>query len=190
MFLIIIDERDNMNTKSFNRNYRYNSKHNMAKINKTVDEIMREDVTSKPFDFLFRSNSRNYPEATHKLLELPGTFEKEEDTAVFVRDNSVLQMDYCETAQLNGSTVIHKILYDVEHHVHELPDAKVPIIYNYCFNTSLRLKNPCYPFVATNEDYPPKLTYLVDGFDFVIYFRVFNKKKDIQTIKYCNSKRL
>jgi hypothetical protein len=86
-------------------------------------------------------------------------------------------MDYCESAKIGDAMLIQEAAYDVEHQVHTLPYTKVLKIYNYCFNTSLKLKKPCYPIVVTNEDYPAKKTYIIDGFEFTIYFRVFNREK-------------
>ena len=163
--------------KTFNRNYTYNSKHNSEKIEMIVEEFMAEDLMHAPFDFLFRINSREYPKHTHDLLELPGTFIKKEDTAVFKKNNGALQMDYCESAKIENGTVHSKVAYDVEHQFRELPKPKVDHIHIYCFNTSLILQMPCYPIVATNMDYPSKMRFDVDGFEFTIYFRVFDKEK-------------
>ena len=73
-----------MNRIIFNSNFRYNSQYNMDKINELVDLIMEEDVNPQTLDFLFRFNSRGFPETYHEVLGLPGNFEEVKDSMVFV----------------------------------------------------------------------------------------------------------
>lgn len=61
-----------MDLRKFNTNYRYNSKYNVNKIGKIVRKLMEEDVNPHIFDFLFRFNIRQYPQASHIVLDLPG----------------------------------------------------------------------------------------------------------------------
>ena len=161
----------------FNSNYYHNDNYNHEKIKKIVEELMEEDLNPSLFDFLFRYNSRNYPETFHKKLDLPGKFKQIEDTAVFVRNNGVLQMDYAESVSPGGFVERDSAL-DVEHQTGILSCDKVRAIFNYCLYTTIQLKKPCYPIVVTNYDYGvDKKTYWIEGFSFTIYFAIYNEEK-------------
>ena len=167
-----------MNLKQFNKNYQYNSKYNMPKIKKIVRNLMKEDINPHLFDFLFRFNTRNYPQTCHSILDLPGEFEKIEDTAVFVIDNGVLQMDYAESIAPDGKMVKRNALNDVEHQSCKLSDEKVIQIFNYCLYMTIQHKKPCYPIVVTNHDYGKEYEdFDIEGFSFRIFFRIFDKEK-------------
>lgn len=129
-----------MNYK-FNSNYEYNSKHNMPKIRKIVRHFKEEPVNPRSLDFIFRYNARNYPRATHKELELPGEFKQIEDTAVFVMDNGVLQMDHAESVTPDGGIVERDAANDVEHQTGKLRQDKVEKIFEYCLTLQSNLKN-------------------------------------------------
>jgi len=171
-----------MNYK-FNSNYEYNSKHNMPKIRKIVRHFKEEPVNPRSLDFIFRYNARNYPRATHKELELPGEFKQIEDTAVFVMDNGVLQMDHAESVTPDGGIVERDAANDVEHQTGKLRPDKVEKIFEYCLYTAIQLKKPCYPIVVTDYDYGKEYEdYTVEGFSFRIYFRIFNKEKIYESL--------
>ena len=161
----------------FNSNYIYNSKHNKPKIRKLVKEFKLQPVNPQTFDFLFRFNTRNYPKTSHEELKLPGEYQKSEDTAVFVIDNGVLQMDHAESVA-PGGFIKRNAINDAEHQRGKLSPQKVNTIYEYCLYTAIKHKKPCYPIVITDYDYGKEYEdYVVEGFSFRIYFRIFNEEK-------------
>lgn len=167
-----------METKKYNSNYKYNSKHNITKIKKIVDSMMKESVNPQTADFLFRYNSRNYPITTHKELELPGEFDEIKDSAVFIIDGTAKQMDYLETVKPDGAFVKRDSANNVEQQTGPLRDIKKEDIFNYCLYTTIHLKKPCYAIVATDHDYKKDYEdYVIEGIPLRIYFRVFNKEK-------------
>ena len=167
-----------MDISKFNSNYQYNSKYNMHKILKIVNELKKEDINNQLFDFLFRFNARNYPKTVHELLELPGIFKKIEDTAVIVVDDGILQMDHTESVAPDGDLVQRNSIVDVEHQSNKLDFDKVKKIFDYCLNTTILHKKLCYPIVVTNYDYGKEFEdYDIEGFSFRIYFRIFNMQK-------------
>lgn len=149
----------------------------MSKIRKLVKEFKNQPVNPQPFDFLFRYNTRNYPKTSHEELKLPGEYKNSEDTAVFVINNGVLQMDHAESITPRGF-VKRDALNDAEHQRGKLNLDKVNKIYEYCLYTTIKHKKPCYPIVITEYDYGKEYEdYNVEGFSFRIYFRIFNKKR-------------
>ena len=163
----------------FNSNYLYNSKHNKAKIKKIVEKLKEDKVNPHPHDFLFRYNTQHYPKLSHDELDLPGEFQKTEDTAVFVRDKGVSQMDYSESVTPKDKKEFKRdSANNVEQYTGELDPNKIEKLYEYYFYNSLKLKKPCYTTVVTDYDYGKEFKdYVVEGFSFRIYFKIFNEEK-------------
>ena len=139
---------------------------------------MDEKTNTQPFDFLFRYNTRNYPKISHTELKLPGKFDEIKDTAVCVIDNGVLQMDYVESIKPDGNIVKRDSLNDVEQQTGKLSFKKIEDIFNYCLYTTIQHKKPCYPIVVTNHDYKKSHEdYIIEGFSFRVYFKIFNRQK-------------
>lgn len=140
--------------------------------------MMEESVNPQSLDFLFRYNSRNYPQTTHNELNLPYKFDDVRDTAVFIIDENAKQMDYVETIKPNGDMVKRKAASNVEQQTGILNNPKIEDIFDYCLYTTIQLKKPCYAIVATDYDYGKDYhDYVIEGFPFRIYFRIFNKQK-------------
>lgn len=178
-----------MNNLKFNTNYNYNSIHNIGKIKNLVKELNDGDVNPQLFDFLFRFNTRNYPKTCHNVLDLPGIFDKLEDTAVIVIDDGVCQMDYAESIKPDGRMVKRDSLNDAEHQTGKLSDNKVKDIFDYCLYTTIQHKKPCYPIVVTNYDYGKEYDdYVVEGFSFRIYYRIFNKERIYEILNILSKK--
>lgn len=151
---------------------------NSEKIKQIVREIMTHKVTNKPYDFLFRENINNYPKINHKLLKLPGTFKNKENTTIFDSENGNLEMDYAESIFPDGKMVKREAAIDLEQETGKIKQEKVQVIFNYCLNTTITLKKPCYPFVATNHEYENDfLIFSVEGILLKIYLIIFDREK-------------
>lgn len=161
----------------FNKNYHHNTKHNSKKIKQIVAKLMERKSYPAPADFLFRFNARRYPISNHKVLELPGKFKNIEDTRVFVKDNGVLDMDFCQSVFPDGHMILRESALNLEHQSRSLPFEKVQKIFDYCFYKAIELEKPCYPIVVTNGDYPPQKLYCLEGIPFLIRFIVFDEDR-------------
>ena len=59
----------------------------------------------------------------------------------------------------------------------DLPN-KIRDIYEYCLYATIQHQKPCYAIVVTNHDYGKEYEdYVIDGFSFRIYYRIYDKKK-------------
>ena len=162
----------------FNSYYIYNTKHKEKKVQEIVNRLMDEEINPQPFDFLFRYNTRNYPKTAHAELELPGKYHEIKDTVVFVIDDGVKQLDYLESIKANGDMVKRDSLNDVEQQTGKLSPNKIRDIYEYCLYATIQHQKPCYAIVVTNHDYGKEYEdYVIDGFSFRIYYRIYDKKK-------------
>ena len=156
----------------------HNTKHNENKIQEIDDKLMEEETNPQPFDFLFRYHTRKYPKTAHAELELPGKYHEMKDTVVFVIDDGVKQLDYLESIKSDGNMVKRDSLNDVEQQTGKLSQNKVRDIYEYCLYATIQHQKPCYPIVVTNHNYGKKYEdYIIDGFSFRIYYRIYDEKK-------------
>lgn len=170
--------RYNMKPEKFNSNYNHNTRYNLKKIKKIVDGMMKEKVNPQTLDFLFRYNTRNYPKTSHDELELPGKFNEIKDSAVFIINDTAKQMDYLETIKPDNKMVQREAANNVEQQTGILNDPKIKDIFDYCLYTTIQLKKPCYAIVVTDYDYEKEYEdYVVEGFSFRIYFRIYNKNR-------------
>ncbi|WP_298524692.1 hypothetical protein [uncultured Methanobrevibacter sp.] len=166
-----------------------NNNSKRTKIQQIVSEIMRNKITTMPFDFLFRDNIAHYPETNHKLLGLPGIFKNIEDTNIFIKGCGNLNMDHLESVLPDDGMIKREAAINVEQETGKIKNEKIEVIFNYWLNTMIKLKKPCYPFVATNYEYKSKfLVGFVEGFLFIIYLIIFYKKRLYKILNTLNEK--
>jgi hypothetical protein len=168
-----------------------NKKHNdhQKKVKRIVGQIMENEITNMPFDYLFRRNINKYPETNHKLLGLPGEFKNKENTSVFVNEKAALEMDYLESVLPDGDLITREASINVEHETGILKVEKGHSIFEYCLNTTIMLKKLCYPYIVTNYDYNSDiLFYFIEGIILIIRLIIFNEKKVYETLNTLNEK--
>ena len=182
-----IDLRENMNIEK--SKILQNRKKTPEKIQEIVEEIMKNKVTTKPFDFLFRDNVNQYPQTNHELLQLPGKFKNKESTGVFVKGYGSMEMDFAESILPDNIIIKREAAINLEQETGEISDEKKEAIFDYCLSTTIKLKKPCYPFVATNHEY--KTDFLVceiEGILLKINLIIFDKKKIYEILNTLNEK--
>lgn len=135
--------------KKYNKNYIENSK-DPKRIKKIVNEMLKEEINNKPYDFLFRFNGENYPETNHDLLELPGKFKQLESTNIFTKNGETLQMDLVESVLPDGKKVKHAAMTNMEHQSRRLTPSKKETMFFYAIFLIAKYKEPCYSYVITN----------------------------------------
>ena len=172
-------------------NKKNDEKHNNHKkmVKKVVFQIMKNKITTMPFDYLFRNIIDRFPETNHKLLGLPGEFKKKENTTVFVNEKTSLEMDYLESVFPDGDLIKRESSINVEQETLEIRPEKCDRIFEYCLNKTIALKKPCYPFVATNYNYKADaLLHYVEGIIFFIRLIIFDEKRVYEILNKLNEK--
>ena len=155
-----------------------NSEVHKKRIQSIVDEIMNQDITNAPYDYLFRSNTLNFPETNHQLLGLPGEYVCSENTSLFVQNKNPLEMDYLEKVKFKDNKHFQEALTNVEQETGAIKDEKKGKIIEYAFGSSQQYGKFCFSFVVTNHDYKTDiLQYEVNGVKYTIYLIIFNKEK-------------
>lgn len=178
-----------MDIKKSDTSKKQDSIKNREKINKIVEEIMSNEVTKKPFDYLFRKNVNSYPQTNHNLLKLPGKFKNKENTGVFIKGKKSMEMDFAESILPDGKMIKREAAINLEQETGEIRDNKIDSIFNYCLSTTIALKKPCYPFVATNYEYKENfLVREIEGIILKIYLIIFDKKKIYEILNTLNKK--
>ena len=148
------------------------------KIKSVALQIMANKITTKPFDLLFRENITHFPKTNHKLLGLPGTFKNKEETKIFIKGCGNLEMDYLESVLPDEGMIKRESAINLEQETCPVKDEKAETIFNYCLNTIINLKKPCYTYVVTNNEYEKDyLTYCIEGFLLVIRLIIFGKER-------------
>ena len=155
-----------------------NSEVHTNRIQRLVDEIMDQDITNAPYDYLFRSNTLNYPETNHELLGLPGEYVCSKNTSLFLQNKDPLEMDYLEKVKFKVNKHFQEALNNVEQETGAIKDEKKGRIIEYAFGSSQQYGKFCFSFVVTNHDYKTDiLHYEIDGIKYTIYLIIFNKEK-------------
>lgn len=165
-------------SQKFNTNYIKNSEKNQKKIDRIVEYIIKEETNAHPFDFLFRSNSEAYPEATHIVLEIPGFFKQTESANIYTKEGRSLQTDFVETTLPDEEQITRESTTLIEHQSYALTDEKIETIYDYRIFLIGKFKRPCYVYVATNLDYYGKeILIRIDNDPLLIQIISFDKEK-------------
>ncbi len=153
------------------------SKHYME-LEMLAEEILRRDVTKMPYDFLFRRTAKQYPKINHEELNLPGVYQKIEDSKIFVPDDGVLEMDYLESVLPDGEKIFRQSAINAEQETGHITNVKKEIIFEYWLNSIINLKKIVYPYVITNHDYKKDfIDYCIEGIPMRINLVIFNDEK-------------
>jgi hypothetical protein len=161
----------------YNSNYIKNSKKPKC-IEKVVNELLGEEINSKPYDFLFRFVGEEYPQTNHDFLNLPGIFKQMESTNVFTKDGKSLQMDLVESILPDDKDVKFAAITNMEHQARKLSPSKIEDIFFYSIFLIGKFKQPCYSYVVTNIDHgAEEIIYEIDGHPLKIHFILFDKQR-------------
>lgn len=162
---------------------------NPEKIKEIVKQIMDNGVIDSPFDYMFRSNITSHPETNHDLLNLPGKFKNIESTDAFIEGKGDLQIDFLESVLPDNEIIKKESSVYLGQETGRISDDKIGAIFNYCLSSTISLKKPCYPFVATNYEYDVDfLVREIEGFLLKIYLIIFDKEKIYEILNTLNSK--
>lgn len=174
--------------KKYNSNYVENSK-KPEYVGEVVEELIKEEINTKPYDFLFRFIGEEYPQLNHEFLDLPGLFNQLESTNVFTKDGKSLQMDLVESIIPDGKNVKYAAITNMEHQARKLSLSKIEYMFFYAIFLIGKFKQPCFSYVVTNIDHgATKKLYYVDGHPFLIHFILFDKKRIYKFLNILNEK--
>ena len=160
-----------------NSNYIENGENNMEFINEIVDKIMEEEINHTPCDYICRNIGSTYPQANHKVLEIPGEFKNLENAYGFKLNGRSIYMDGVESVFIKNGETIKEYATCIEYLTTDF-NPKSDKIFDYDLSIIIQLRKFCYNIIVTHIIQKEKeKTFYIDGHPVRVLFRVFDKER-------------
>ena len=158
-------------------------------VEQAVESLMDENITSKPYDYLFGDTADTYPKINHELLELPGFYSRKESSRLYTQKNRTLEADSISSVCPDGKKIFREATIDLEQETGPVKEDKKEIIFEYALQASFKYKKPCYPYIVTNHEYEEEFfDYCKEDIIIRMHLIVFDKKRVYKNINTLNEK--
>ena len=159
-----------MKIKKRNSNYCENQKNNMDEIKHQVSLMLNEKINPQAREYVSSFNGEAYPETNHKVLKVPGQFNKLASISEKHENREIL-----EEIDPDGEYVTKYSIGHIECYTQQINEEE---LYDYDLATIIPYGRRVFHIAVVNYDPGvEETTVYVNGHPIKIYYRVFDKNR-------------